>query len=94
MRYHKELGEEFVTNGTSKVRGHTIETIEHPKGEERHIKIFVVEEIISQSEMNPILPGMMLGLSFPTEKINSRDYMWKPGEERMAPLKIEIQQRR
>jgi len=90
MRYHKELGEEYIDNGTSKVRGSTIETIEHPKGMDRHIKIFAVQEVIRQSEMNPILPGMLLGLSFPTEKINSRDYTWKKGEERMCPLKLQL----
>lgn len=90
MRYYKALSEEFVENGTSKVRGMTIETIEHPQGQDRHIKIFTVQEVVRDSEMNPILPGMMLGLSFPTEKINSRDYTWKKGEEKFCPLKLQI----
>lgn len=90
MRYWRELGEEFVENGASKVRGATIEVIEHPHGQDRHIRIFTIQEVIKSCETNPILPGMMLGLSFPTEKINSRDYTWHKGEERMCPLKLQL----
>lgn len=90
MRYFKELGCEYVENGKSKVRGATIETIDHPNIKDRMVKIFTVQEVIRQSDTNPILPGMMLGLSFSKEKINSRDYTWKRDEEKMTPLKLQL----
>lgn len=92
MRYYKELGNEYVENGTSKIRGATIETITHPNIGDRMVRIFTVQEVIRTSELNLIEPGMMIGLSFPVQHINSRDYTWKRDEERMCPLKLELHQ--
>lgn len=90
MRYYRELGNEYVINGKSKVRGATIDMTAHPKLKDRTIKIFSVQEVISQSDTNPILPGMMLGLSFSNMKVNSRNHTWKKDEEKMVPLKLQL----
>lgn len=90
MRYYRELGCEYIENGKSKVRGATIDMTPHPKLKDRTIKIFSVQEVISQSDTNPILPGMMLGLSFSNMKVNSRNHTWKKDEEKMVPLKLQL----
>lgn len=90
MRYYRELGYEYVENGTGKVKGSTIQIVPHPQDGSRMLRVFIVQNVIRQSDTNPIVDGTGLGLSFPKEQINSRDYTWKPEEEKMTPLKIQL----
>lgn len=90
MRYFKELSTEYVDNGKSRVKGETIQTIPHPMNPDRMVKVFVVQDVVKQSETNLIVPGSILGLSFSKMNINSRDYTWKPEEEKMAPLQVQL----
>lgn len=90
MRYYKELGEELVENGTAKLKGATIQLINHPQRDDRMVRIFAVQSVVRQSDTNPIEEGALLGLSIPKANINARDYTWKRDEEKMTPLKIEL----
>lgn len=90
MKYTKTLGEEFVENGRAKLKGETIQLINHPQNSERMVRIFTVTNVIRQSETNPIEEGSVLGLSIPKMNINAREYEWKRDEEKMTPLKLQL----
>lgn len=90
MKYWRELGNEFVENGRSKIRGTTIQLINHPQNSERMLRVFAVQDVIRQSDTNLILSGALIGLSIPKQNINAREYTWQRDEEKMAPLKIQL----
>lgn len=90
MRYYKQLGEEVLENGRAKLKGATIQLINHPQNDERMVRIFAVQTVVRQSDTNPIEEGTLLGLSIPKTDINARDYTWDRDEEKMTPLKLQL----
>ena len=88
-RYWRESGKEFVQNGGSIVQTSTMRESPslHPG---RIVKIMLVQKVVKQRDMNPIGEGMMLGISFPEQKINSQLYEWEAGEEFQVPFRIQI----
>lgn len=90
MRYTEINGQKFVENGHSKVRVELVTFKPSPVQSGRTLKVFEVVEVIKTHDDNPIIVGHNIALSFPNEKVHTREYIWyKDGwEECSVPLKI------
>lgn len=91
MRYHKANGEEFLENGNSKLRVGKVSEFPSPVSPARVVKVFEVRQVISNTNIRPIERGMLLALSFPSEKVNASEYEWYRGErweECQVPLQV------
>jgi hypothetical protein len=93
MHYYRKRGKEYVANGQSIVQASTMAQVPSPTPG-RVVRVLVVQKVLHQSPTNLILPGTLLGLSFPAFKINAKEYRWGQNgqEESQVNFKIKLQQ--
>lgn len=93
MRYYEEKGNKYVENGKSLVRVGLVTLKPSPLQEGRTLKVFEVVEVIKTHPTNPIIPGHHLALSFPNEKLNTKEFSWfnHGWEECQVPLQVSDQ---
>lgn len=92
MRYYIKEGKEYVENGKALIQVHTVNVVPSPSGQKRVVKILIVRKAIKQSWKNPIQENTMLGLSFPFDRLNTKDYMWFTDEECQVDFTKEMHQ--
>ena len=90
MRYYQEHSNEYLENGRAKLRIDTMDCFKRPSSPGRVIKVVRVDEVIRQSETNPIKPNVLLCVSFPEQRVNSRDYTWQRDEEKLVKVDLKL----
>lgn len=84
MRYYIKDGKEYLENGKALLQVHTVNVVPSPSGQKRVVRILIVRKAITQSWKNPIQEGAMLGMSFPHDMLDCKDYTWFTDEERQV----------
>lgn len=91
MKYFHKNGYEFVENGKSLIRVQTVRQMPSPHTKGRIVRVMHVDDILRNSDTNPIQMGMAIALSFPASKINAKEYEWGRNnmiEETQIPFKM------
>lgn len=95
MKYLKRDGNEYLENGNSKVRVGFVCHKPDPIVPERTVKVLEVLEVIRDNPENPIIPGHHIAVSFPNDKLGSRNYVWgRGGEDWPAQVPLQINDRK
>lgn len=87
MKWYKKNGDEYVQNGRSLVKVHSLAIVADPYNPGRVGRVVAVKEVVKINDRNPICPGFQFCLSIPKERINAKEYTWKRDEVKQIPLK-------
>ena len=90
MRYYVKDGKEYVENGKALLQVKTLNIVPSPRTAKRVIRVMIVRKAVKQSWRNPIAENATLGLSFPYQDIDRKDYVWAQGEECQIDFHIEM----
>lgn len=87
-RYLHKSGSKFLWNGNSQIRVNFLGHIKHKSYPQHVVKVFEVAQVIRLNDKNPVSPGQVIGVAFPMEKAQAKEYEWGPNEPFQVPIKI------